>query len=209
MASTIFRFVPAIMYRGVGAPNIMQRFRLPESVIKNSLLFHKYVIVDGDRPDTIAHHYYGSSLYDWVVALSFQMMDVHSEWPLTQEALDDHIVKTYGSIATALTTIDHYKLDGTKDPIDQVTYDSLPPTLKKYWTKVSTTDSPYYSIRPSDITIAPSSYAILGEGESVYWTSVSKYDNEFAINEAKRTIKLIDAQAVPGLEKALRAAANE
>ena len=208
MASTLFRYMPAVMYRGLGAPNIMQRLRLPEAVINNALLFHKYVVVDGDRPDTIASHYYGSPLYDWVVALSNQMTDVYSEWPLTQQELDDVIAAEYGSTSAASATIDHYKLKRNIDQINEVQFDALPASLKKYWTKVSVTSDAFYNVRPSDITITPASYADLPVGENVYWEPVTAYDRFFEENEAKRAIKLIDAQAVPELEKALRLASN-
>ena len=37
---------------------------------ENVSLFNKYIIEDGDRPDTIAEELYGSSRYDFVVILT-------------------------------------------------------------------------------------------------------------------------------------------
>lgn len=209
MASSLFRTLGAVQYRGVYAPNMLKRLKLPDSVIANATLFHKYVILDGDRPDTIAYHYYGSSLYDWVVQLSNQAMDVYSEWPLRQEELDAVIAKEYGTIEAAMQEVSHYKIDNSREAINDAAYDALPANQKQYWSKVSNTAPPYYSVRASDITISPSSYDLLPEGEEVYWMSVSTYDRLFNENEAKRAIKLIDAGHVPAIERALKALSND
>lgn len=209
MASPLFRTLGGITYRGVYAPNILKRLRLPDSVIAEVILFHKYVILDGDRPDTIAYHYYGSALYDWVVQLSNQSMDVYSEWPLRQEELDAVVAKQYGSAEAAMQIVSHYKIDNTRERINDAAYDALPANQKQYWSKVSATMPAYYSVRASDITITPSSYTLLPEGEEVYWTAVSEYDKLFEENENKRAIKLIDASAVPSIERALKQLSND
>lgn len=209
MASSLFKSLGGIQYRGVYAPNILKRLSLPTSVISSATLFHKYVILDGDRPDTIAYHYYGSSLYDWVVQLSNQAMDVYSEWPLRQEELDAVIVKEYGSTDAAMQIVAHYKINADHEAINDAAYDALPSNLKKYWSRVSNTTPAYYSVRASDVTITPASYAILSDGEEVYWEPVSEYDRLFKENETKRAIKLIDAGAVPSIERALKALAND
>ena len=209
MASSLFRYLGGVQYRGVYAPNILKRINLPTSVTNSATLFHKYVILDGDRPDTIAYHYYGSSLYDWVVQLSNQAMDVYSEWPLRQEELDAVVIKEYGSVDAALQIVSYYKINADHEAINDAAYDALPASLKKYWSRVSNSTPEYYSVRASDITITPASYAALAEGEEIYWEAVSEYDRLFKENESKRAIKLIDAGAVAGIERALKALAND
>ncbi len=205
MPLPLTQYMQAVMYRGVGAPNITQRVKIPDNILKDSLLFHPYVIVDGDRPDTIAYHYYGSSLYDWVVLLSNNIVNVAEQWPLNQETFDAQITKEYGSVAAASALIDHYKLDKNKEPIAEVVYNALPADLTKYWSKRSgQNDSVVYMMRPTLITLTPDSYAALPIDELVYWEPVSAYDNRFRQNEALRNIKLIDALSIPSLERTLR-----
>lgn len=209
MAVSLFTYTRPILYRGLAAPNILQRVRIPPSLLKDATLFHRYVIVDGDRPETIADHYYGSPFFDWVVCLSNNMVSVYEEWPLTQDNLNRVIKKKYGSVEQALETISHYKIDTTIPSINAAAFDALPARMKQYWSKVSQTSPQVYSITPNPITITPSSYAALAEEEKAYWVSVSIYDKLFEENEQKRSIKLIDARAVPELERSLKQLIND
>ena len=50
--------------------NIFRRSKLYDYLKDNVSLFNKYVIRDGERPDTIAEDVYGSPQYDFVVILT-------------------------------------------------------------------------------------------------------------------------------------------
>jgi hypothetical protein len=198
MAVSIFQYLNAIQYWNQSAPNILQRVQFPQSVLQNSLLFHPYTIEDGDRPDTIAALYYGDDFYDWIVMLSNQFISVNDNWPLTQDQFNAYIVEKYGSIQTAQQQIDHYAINTAKGSISSVAYDALPANQKRYWSKTSQRGS-VYSITPT-----PASFSLIPNDETVYWTAVTSYDNEFQLNEAKRKIQLIDVRAVASIEQSLR-----
>lgn len=204
MVATLLQYTAPIMYRGLGAPNVLQRIAIPESLRNNRTLFHKYIIVDGDRPDTIADHYYGSPLYDWVVALSNNMVSYYDEWPLQQVDLNRVITKQYGSVQAAEQLISHYRVNHRLDAIPEVVYDALAPRQKQYWSKKSISSPAVYSLLPSDIEISADSFEALAEEERIYWEAVSAFDVAFEANERKRAIKLLDARAVPELERTLR-----
>jgi len=204
MAVSMFQYLKGIGYRGKDAPNILSRVQIPQSVLNDSKLFHNYVIEDGDRPDTIAAYYYGSDYYDWIVLLSNNIIDLANEWPLTQPQFDDYIIFKYGSHADSMSEIVGYRVNTNKDPIPAADYDALDSSEKKYWSRKSVSDSPYYYITPNQISINAESLDALPGEEQDYWTAITAFDVEFETNEAKRTIQLVDAQAVPSIERSLR-----
>ena len=75
-----FKHLPDILYQSplshknssgdyINIKNIFRRTKLKDYLAGNVSLFNKYVIEDGERPDTIAENLYGSSQYDFVVVL--------------------------------------------------------------------------------------------------------------------------------------------
>lgn len=211
MVASYFSFLPGVLYRGKATPNITLRMQVSSAIDNQNILFHKYQIEDGDRPDTIAYLYYGASEYDWLIPLANKstIRSMQTDWPLTQRQLDLTIAKKYGSLTNSYTRVIHYVVNTNIPSISQVAFNALGVNQKKYWnvvTAVSGTQT--YSIGDSGITLSPESYASLSIDEKAYWTPVNAYDYEFESNEAKRNIRLIDSQYVQQLERALRVASN-
>ena len=204
MATPLYHYVSPIIYRTKVAPNILARIQLPALAVKNRYLFHPYVVADGDRPDTIAALYYGNDLYDWVVLLSNQIVDMRNEWPLEQNQFEAAIVAKYGNYSAA-AEISYYEIDTSKATLNTAGFESLPSNLRKYYTRVSeAAGNLLYGITKADLRINANSLAALDEAEQSYWVPVTFYEDEFRQNEIKRHIRLIDAQYIPQLEKSLR-----
>lgn len=82
-----------------------------------------YNVQDGERPDTIATKYYGSSNYTWVVLLANEIFHAN-DWPKSEREFYIYLTKVYGSPSLAQSTIYGYKnADGHY--IDETTYNSL------------------------------------------------------------------------------------
>ena len=62
--------------------NIFRRGKLYDYLSDNATLFNKYVIEDGDRPDTIAQELYGSSRYDFIIVLIAGITNITQQWPV-------------------------------------------------------------------------------------------------------------------------------
>jgi hypothetical protein len=56
----------------------------------------------------VAHNYYGSVDYAWLVMISNQMIDPYFDWVLSDEEFQEFIVKKYGSITAAQTLVVEY-----------------------------------------------------------------------------------------------------
>lgn len=82
--------------------------------------FIKHIIQDGDRPDILAHQYYGDSELHWLFFFvgGSKLLNPYYDWPLTQYDLKKFVNKKYGS--ANINAIHHYKdVDGYEiDAVD-------------------------------------------------------------------------------------------
>ena len=84
----------------------------PNEFVEAANGFVKYVIKDGDRPDTLADQFYGDAELHWVVlyANGASMQQPWYDWPMTQYDLTKFVAKKYGS--GNLNATNHYSADG-------------------------------------------------------------------------------------------------
>tara|TARA_B100000614_G_scaffold126606_1_gene113000 strand:+ start:319 stop:1041 length:723 start_codon:yes stop_codon:yes gene_type:complete len=105
--------------------NIFRGSKLFDYLKDNVTLFNKYVIEDGERPDTIAQEVYGSSKYDYVVILTAGITNIVDEWPLQDYQMYELALSKYGS-ETKMNEIHHYETQEIRDSNDK---QILPPNL--------------------------------------------------------------------------------
>ena len=171
--SNYFRFFPQTQHdlqnlgQKIDLTNILRRFKVDPSLIKNAAVFHNYDIQAGDRPDTIAAKYYGDSGYAWLVLMFNEIHDPIFGWPLFNYDFDQYIKGKYGSIPAAQAATDHYRKILTQK---QIKYDGT--IVPERW-----------------ITVDETTYNSLGESER---SAPTCYDVELEENEKKRKIKLLD-----------------
>ena len=94
--------------------NIFRGSKLFDYLKDNVTLFNKYVIKDGDRPDTIASKIYGSSRFDYVVILSAGITNINHEWPVQDYQIYEVALNKYGS-ETKMNEVHHYETYEIKD----------------------------------------------------------------------------------------------
>ena len=105
--------------------NIFRRSKLYDYLKDNVSLFNKYVIRDGERPDTIAEDVYGSPQYDFVVILTAGITNIIDEWPLQDYQMYDLALNKYGT-ETEMKEVHHYETYEIKDSKGR---QILPPNL--------------------------------------------------------------------------------
>jgi len=89
--------------------NIFKRGKIREDILDNLAFFTKYQIVGDERPDNVAYKTYKDSNLDWVVLLSNNIVNVHSEWPVKQTVFDRIMLEKYGSYENLYNGIHHYE----------------------------------------------------------------------------------------------------
>ena len=102
-----FRELPNILYPSflpektssldfILVKNVFRRVKLRDDLYKNFVVFQKYEVPEGARPDTVAEDLYGSSNLDWVVLTVAGIINVRNEWPLSNRDFYNYCFEKYG-----------------------------------------------------------------------------------------------------------------
>jgi len=105
--------------------NIFRRVKMAEYIKSAAAVFDKFVIGEGDRPDTVAEALYGDSRLDYVVILVAGITNINHEWPLQDYQVYDYALSKYGDEST-MNQIHHYETFEIRDSQDR---QILPPNL--------------------------------------------------------------------------------
>ena len=89
--------------------NLFKRAKLREDIYQDLAFFSKFDVLGDDRPDNVADLIYGDPTLDWVVLLSNNIVNVQSEWPLSQADFNRYITEKYGTEENLYSGIHHYE----------------------------------------------------------------------------------------------------
>ena len=103
-----FRELPNLLYPSflpertssldyVEVKNIFRRVKVRDDLYNNFVVFQKYEIPEGARPDTVAEDVFGSPRLDWVVLTVAGILNVRNEWPLSNHDLYNYAHDKYGN----------------------------------------------------------------------------------------------------------------
>lgn len=121
---TYFREVSDLLYQSqqpnrnssydyVRVKNLFRRAKIRDDFFQNAASFTKYKIIGEERPEQIAQKLYGSSTYDWVVLISNNIINVRTEWPLSDSEFSDYLERKYTQ--TELLEPHHYETTAVID----------------------------------------------------------------------------------------------
>ena len=184
-----FREIPDIEYQSpfnsrisdssyVLAKNIFKKMKIRDDLQDVFTIFNKYVIREGQRPDTLAEALYGKSDLDWIILISAGIINVRDEWPMSDHELYEYVVNKYTTnrlesteleIQQAISAVHHYETTEVKDSQGRLI---LP--------KGKIVDSDFSISNPSNKTLNLNPV-----------TTVTNYEHEVNLNEAKREIFLL------------------
>ena len=89
--------------------NLFKKGKLRADIFQDLSFFEKYKITGDERPDNVAYKVYNDSTLDWVVLLSNNIVNIQSEWPLTQQSFDEYLLSKYGNYDNVYAGIHHYE----------------------------------------------------------------------------------------------------
>lgn len=75
--------------------NLFRRAKIRDDFFQNVITFTKYKIIGEERPEQVAEKVYGSSTYDWVVLISNNILNVRTEWPLSDSEFSEYLDRKY------------------------------------------------------------------------------------------------------------------
>ena len=105
--------------------NLFRRTKLADYIRNAASVFNKFVIGEGDRPDTVAEALYGDARLDYVVILVAGITNINHQWPLQDYQVYDYALSKYGDEET-MSQIRHYE---TFEIRDEQNRQILPPNL--------------------------------------------------------------------------------
>jgi hypothetical protein len=172
-----FRFLPDIQYISpfesrqsndeyVLAKNLFKRIKISDDGSGAAFLFNKYVIEEGERPDTVSAKVYGNSNYDWLVIVAAGIINQRDEWPLSSQELYEFSLNKYGN---DLTAIKHYRTTEVKDSNGRLILPAGQVVDQNF--TISNPDNPLSTLNPVE--------------------GLTNYEYEYELNNEKRTINMI------------------
>ena len=182
-----FRELPTLRYPSfidkdssldyVDAKNLFRRVKLREDLQNIITLFNKYEIPEGFRPDNVAEELYGSENLDWVVIVCAGIVNIRSEWPLSNNDLYEYSLNKYGE---NLNDPKYFETKEIKDSKGRI-------VLEK-GKKVNQDFKLFYSdggeVKTNDLTKLGTNVAAIDDPVS----AVSNYVHETRLNDNKRNI---------------------
>ena len=87
--------------------NLFKRGKIRDDIYGSVTAFSKYVILEGERPDTVARKLYDDEQLDWVVLISNNIISVQDEWPMDQYDFERYLDNKYSR--EQLGEIHHYE----------------------------------------------------------------------------------------------------
>ena len=94
--------------------NLFKKGKLREDIFQDLAVFTKWKIEGDDRPDNVAFKAYGDSNLDWLILASNNIVNIQTEWPLTQHNYDVYLLDKYGTY-DKLNDTHHYETIEIKD----------------------------------------------------------------------------------------------
>ena len=88
--------------------NLFKRGKLREDIFQDVSIFTKYQIKGDDRPDNVAFDFYGDSSLDWLVLTCNNIINVYSEWPMTQFNFENYLLEKYLTYDN-ISAVHHYE----------------------------------------------------------------------------------------------------
>ena len=119
MSNPYFRQLPSFEYVSrlpdakigdyIEVKNLFKKGKLREDIFQELAFFEKYKIIGNDRPDNVAAKVYGDSTLDWLVLICNNVVNIQTEWPMTQQGFDTFLLGKYGDYETLYGGIHHYE----------------------------------------------------------------------------------------------------
>jgi hypothetical protein len=76
---------------------------------KNTSVFDRYTIKDGETPESIAHDLWGDAQLHWIILIANNIMDRFHDWPMSYPQFIDFVDSKY----TNVNAVHHYEINAT------------------------------------------------------------------------------------------------
>ena len=159
--------------------NLFKKGFIREDIFQDTTFFTKYTINGDDRPDNVAFKVYGDSTFDWIVLQSNNIINIQTEWPLSQNDFDRYALDKYGDYNTLFNGVHHYETLEVKNSNGVVILESGKQVPQDF-------SITYFDIKLNQYITASNATV-----------AVTNYEYENTIQENKRNIFLLKNNYIP------------
>ncbi len=192
--------------------NVIARFKIADGLIENTNMFYPYDVQDTDTPEIIADKMYGTPERHWIVLSLNKIIDPQWDWPMRQENFVEYLNKKYETEGTGNNTT------GVSWALDESNIQAYYKTVTRTITagassRVSRSNSQIVEKLEIDastyanVAISTDNYTLKDGNkviETVTKSTESYYTYEFNLNEAKRTIRILQPDFALELDKSFK-----
>ena len=89
-------------------PEILRRVKLRATIKSGGMIFDKYDVKEGEKPEDVAYKWFGDAELHWVVLMTNNITDRYYEWPMNQVQFAEFLTDKYG--AGSEDAIHHYEV---------------------------------------------------------------------------------------------------
>ena len=90
-------------------PDILRRVKLKSAIAAGQMIFDKYDVKEGEKPEDVAYKWFGDAEFHWVILMTNNITDRFYGWPLSQPQFHEYITDKYADI----DAIHHYEITKT------------------------------------------------------------------------------------------------
>ena len=163
------------------ANNFFRRVSVDEDAFGYIGYFNKFAIPNNVRIETLAEGIYGDAQYDWIIAISNNITNVYTDWPLSENALQVWAEEKYGS--QIYSDIRYYEItEDVKNDAGTIFFKKGQKVDKTFY------DGNFqYNSQDVNNTIITVAGNTISKGISIF-------EDETRINEAKREIYILKSE---------------
>lgn len=191
----LFKHFPLVTYDDKIIRDFTRHVSFLSDLENNPYVYLPYTLEDGDRPEDISFHYYGTVEYTPYVLMANGVVDPYLDWLMTDEQLNNHIVKKYQTRSNKKgNDIIRWAMNRTR--FDNIVFFYKGDMFKHVDTYID-------EFVPTEHQKAH--YETPEQVDYVAWASdwepLRIYDMEVQKNEDKRTINLVDDTLMPRIHE--------
>lgn len=175
----------------VTAKNFFRRYKLNEDVFDYALYYNKYAIIEGERLDSVAEKFYDNSNYDWVIAITNNLINPLFDWPMDEYTVRKFAEKKYDDPYSEILYYETREVKTDQTMISDETYQRKKVVALEGGLKVS---KKFYD---GSFTYYDGSVNVTVPGSSVSF-AVTALEHEIKENEKKREIYILKGDLIPG-----------
>ena len=78
-------------------PDILRRVKLRATIKSGGMLFDKYDVKEGEKPEDVAYKWFGDAELHWVILMTNNITDRYYGWPMNQSQFAEYLDDKYSN----------------------------------------------------------------------------------------------------------------